>query len=162
MSDTTRMQRRDEITGLAGIGAALATVSATDAAAAGTAPPESQRAPTTSTPGIAAVVASTAECQRAGRVCLAHCTNFLASGVSAMADCQRAVMNMLAVTAAMADVAGFDNAAPGNIAALAASCARFCESCAEACKPHADHHPECRACLDACVECANACRALAS
>src|SRR4249919_3783898 len=54
-------------------------------------------------PGLQAIVESTAACQRDGRVCLARCTEHFAAGMH-MEQCQRAVMNMLAVTAAMADV----------------------------------------------------------
>lgn len=146
--------RRREL--IAGLTLAAASIASGTAQAAPAAPPAS------SAPVLAAVVTATAECQRAGRVCLAHCTDFLADGMAAMADCQRAVMNMLAVTGAMADVAGYGNAAAPDIAALAASCARFCYTCAEACRPHATHHAECKACMDACVECAKACRALAT
>ena len=151
--ESSPIRRRELIAGLTLAAAALAAGTAQAAPAAPTASPA---------PGLAAVTTSTAECQRAGRVCLAHCTDFLADGMAAMADCQRAVMNMLAVTGAMADVAGYGNAAAPDIAALAASCARFCDTCAEACRPHATHHAECKACMDACVECAKACRALAT
>ncbi len=107
-----------------------------------------------------AVIASTADCLRTGRVCLARCTDHLASGVPMMEHCQRAVMNMLAVVAAMADVAGYANAKPANLKLLANACAEFCRSCAEACKPHASHHEECQACMDACITCAKACDAI--
>lgn len=109
-----------------------------------------------------AVVGSTAACLGAGRVCLARCTDHFATGMKDMADCQRAVMNMLAVVGAMADVAGYANAAPRNLRSLAATCADFCTACADACDPHAAQHEECRACRDACLECAKACTALAS
>src|SRR5262245_3611091 len=52
-------------------------------------------------PALAAIIESTAACQRDGRVCLARCTDHFAAGMN-MEQCQRAVMNMLAVTAAMA------------------------------------------------------------
>jgi Cys-rich four helix bundle protein (predicted Tat secretion target) len=110
-------------------------------------------------PGLQAIVESTAACLREGRVCLAHCTEYLAAG-HRMEQCQRAVMNMLAVTAAMADVAGYRNADPKNIKALATSCAAFCRACAAACEPHKDHHAECKACFEACVTCAKACESL--
>ena len=110
-------------------------------------------------PGLAAIIESTAACQRDGRICLARCTEHFAAGMH-MEQCQRAVMNMLAVTAAMADVAGYRNADPKNIKALATACAAFCRACAAACEPHKDHHPECKACFEACGTCAKACEAL--
>jgi hypothetical protein len=79
-----------------------------------------------------------------------------------MAECQRAVMNMLAVVEAMAQVAGFANAEPKNLKQLAKTCAAFCKSCAASCEPHAAHHEECKACLDACTACAKACEAFAA
>ena len=79
-----------------------------------------------------------------------------------MADCQRAMMNMLSVVGAMADVAAFANAAPANVRSLARTCAGLCESCADACEPHAAHHAECKACREACLACAKACSTLAA
>ena len=152
---TSTIRRRELIAGLALAGTAIA---AGDASAA----PAQSASPASPAAQLSAVVTATAECQRAGRVCLAHCTDFLADGMAAMADCQRAVMNMLAVTGAMSDVAGFGNATATDIAALAATCARYCDACAEACRPHAAHHAECKSCMDACVECARACRTLAT
>lgn len=76
-----------------------------------------------------------------------------------MAECQRSVMNMLAVTEAMSAVAGYRNANPKQVKALAAACAEFCRACAAACEPHKDHHQECRACMDSCIACAKACEA---
>ncbi len=113
-----------------------------------------------SSPALAAIAASTAECQQAGRACLAACTEHLAMGMAGMAVCQRAVMNMLAVSEAMADVATFHNADPKHIKALAAACAQFCRACEKACEGHAAHHVECKACMDACKACATACEAL--
>jgi len=106
------------------------------------------------------IVKTATECQRDGRVCLASCTDHLASGAHAMDRCQRAVMNMLSVTAAMAEVASYKNANPKQIAALAAACAGFCRACVEACEPHKDHHAECKACQQSCQSCAQACEAL--
>jgi Cys-rich four helix bundle protein (predicted Tat secretion target) len=111
-------------------------------------------------PKMKAIAASTAECQVAGRACLAGCTEHLVAGMTSMGPCQRAVMNMLAVSGAMADVVGYANADPKLIKALAATCAQFCRACEKACEPHAAHHAECKACLEACRTCAAACEAL--
>ncbi len=111
-------------------------------------------------PKITAIAAGTADCEKAGRACLAACTEHLAAGMAMMAPCQRAVMNMLAVSSAMADVVGFRNADPKNIKALAVACALFCRTCEKACEAHADHHAECKACMEACRACATACEAL--
>jgi Cys-rich four helix bundle protein (predicted Tat secretion target) len=113
-------------------------------------------------PALQAVIDATAICVREGRVCLARCTDHLAAGTVTMEHCQRAVMNMLAVVSAMADVAGFRNASPPNMKALATACAAFCKACAEACSQHAAHHQECKACMDACLACVKACEAFAA
>ena len=159
MPTESRLQRREVIAGLAGLGAAL-TSAATPAQSA----PAGKVAPTPAPLSAQhkAVVDSTAECLRAGRVCLARCTDHLAAGMDTMADCQRAVMNMLSVVGAMADVASFANATPANIRSLAMTCARFCDTCAAACEPHAAHHAECKDCREACLACAKACNALAA
>lgn len=166
MSSESRLRRREIVAGLVGLGAAL-TSAATIAQSANPIgrtehPMKDAPPPATLSAQRRAVVDSTAECLRAGRACLARCTDHLAAGMDNMADCQRAVMNMLSVVGAMADVAGFANAAPANVRSLATTCARFCEACAEACEPHAAHHDECRACREACLACANACKALAA
>lgn len=111
---------------------------------------------------LLAVMDATADCARAGRWCLARCTDHLAAGSPMMEHCQRAVMNMLAVVAAMGDVAGYRNAVPQNMKALATTCAAFCRACADACQPHSSHHEECLACMNACLACAKACEAFAA
>ena len=168
--------RRELIAGIAGFGAVLAAAHSVDAQpktgeakAPAAAPPakpahdharmkDAAPAPPIS-PQLAAIIESTAKCAHDGRVCLARCTDHLATGSTVMADCQRAVMNMLAVTEAMAQVAGYRNAAPKEIKALASACAQFCRACATACEPHKDHHEECKACLESCLACAKACEA---
>lgn len=105
------------------------------------------------------ILETTQTCVRDGRYCLARCTDHLAAGTPLMAECQRTVMNMLAVTEAMAEVAGYRNANPKQIKALAVACAEFCRACAKACEPHASHHEECKVCLDSCIACAKACEA---
>jgi Cys-rich four helix bundle protein (predicted Tat secretion target) len=152
--------RRDALAGLAGLGAiALASaVQAEDAHKDHGKPDAAPPVPLSA--AHKAVIASTADCLRTGRFCLARCTDHLASGVPMMEHCQRAVMNMLAVVSAMADVAGYANAKPADLKLLAKACAEFCRSCAEACEPHASHHEECQACMDACLACAKACDAI--
>lgn len=155
------LDRREILTGLAGLGTVLLASDARGQAKPG---PHAGHgadapAPAPASPALQAVIDSTAKCQRDGRYCLARCTDHLAAGTPVMADCQRAVMNMLAVVKAMADVAGYRNAAPANMRALATSCAAFCRTCADACEPHAAHHAECKACKESCLECAKACEA---
>ena len=160
------LDRREILTGLATLGTVLL---AGDARAQTKPPPhagheghgQDAAAPAPASPALQAVIEATDRCLRDGRFCMARCTDHLAAGTPLMADCQRAVMNMLSVVEAMADVAGYRNAAPANMKALATTCAAFCHSCAKACEPHAEHHAECKACKDACLDCAKACEAFA-
>lgn len=161
-----KLDRRDLLTGVAGFGALLATSQAcaqqppAQDPHAGHGKDATPAAPVS--PTLQAVVDATAGCARDGRVCLARCTDHLAAGMTAMEHCQRAVMNMLSVVNAMGDVAGFRNAAPANMKALASACAAFCRACADACQPHAEHHAECKACMDSCIACSRACEAFAA
>lgn len=162
MSDSSdsMLHRRDLLIGVAGL-SAMALASGVQAKEAHDHDGKHDaRPPVPLSAAHKAVIASTADCMRTGRVCLARCTDHLASGVPMMEHCQRAVMNMLAVVSAMADVAGYANAKSEDLKLLAKACAEFCRSCAEACEPHASHHEECQACMDACIACAKACDAI--
>lgn len=159
-NDSMFQQRRDVLAGLAGLGA-VALASSAQAEEPHKHPAKHDAKPAAPLSAAhRAVIDSTADCLRTGRVCLARCTDHLASGAPDMEHCQRAVMNMLAVVSAMADVAGYANAKAVHLKQLARVCAAFCKSCAEACEPHAAHHEECKACMDACTTCAKACEAL--
>jgi Cys-rich four helix bundle protein (predicted Tat secretion target) len=159
--------RREVLTGLAGVGAALLATEALaqkkDEKKADVAPPkkaEKDAAPPTAvSPALQAVIDATNACLAAGNICLARCTDHLAAGMPTMADCQRAVMNMLAVSEAVSKVTAYRNSTTKNQKALAAACAEFCRTCAVECEKHADMHAECKACGEACRTCAKACDA---
>lgn len=155
------MDRRTFITGL-GAATALAADTAAAQDKAGHAHAGHGAAKVPARPqALDAIIKTTSECQSAGAVCLSHCSYYLLEGDEKMAQCQRAVMNMLAVTRAMHDAAAFNTAPAAHLRALAKVCADFCRACEQACEPHADHHPECKACMEACRECARACDAYA-
>jgi Cys-rich four helix bundle protein (predicted Tat secretion target) len=111
---------------------------------------------------IARVVAATTACLASARVCLASCTNHLAMGMSDMADCQRSVMNTIAVCSAMEATATYNNADIKLLKSLAATCAAFCRACQKNCESHAAKHEECKACGEHCKACAIACEAFAA
>ena len=146
------------LAGAAGIAAAsmLATKADAEDAKKGPAKPDAND------PKRKAVVDAVAACVAASRVCLASCTDHLAMGMKDMADCQKSVMNMLAVCEAMAAVAAYNTADLKLSKSLAATCAAFCRSCEKACEPHAAKHAECKACFEACRACASACEAWAA
>jgi Cys-rich four helix bundle protein (predicted Tat secretion target) len=166
MSTDNRLQRREVIVGLMGIAttAAVATGHAETTDSTVHAEHMQKDAPPRAslTPAARALISSTADCLATGRVCLARCTDHLAAGMRDMAQCQRSVMNMLSVVAAMGDIATYAHAELADAMSLATTCARFCDECAEQCEPHVAHHEECKACRDACLECAKACRTFAT
>jgi Cys-rich four helix bundle protein (predicted Tat secretion target) len=190
MAKSADLMRREALAALIGIGATLAAgVASAQGPAPAPSAPKPAAPPAAAKPAVPAVlpakpavpaahvhadaapaaalsaqhkalIEATSACVRAGRVCLARCTDHLASGSTMMAECQRAVMNMLAVVEAMGQVAGFANADAKK--QVAKACASFRKTCAAACEPHAAHHEECKACMDACTACAKACEAFAA
>jgi hypothetical protein len=44
--------------------------------------------------------------------------------------------------------------------AVVQSCIQACNTCADSCGEHRDHHPHCATCEDACRRCEQACKAL--
>jgi len=157
------MDRRAFIAGVGAataVGLAGATALAEEPHGAGAHPGHADAKVPPRPKALDAILATTERCQSTGSVCLSHCSYYVLAGDPKMAECQRAVMNMLAVTQAMLGVAGYNTASAAQIGALAKVCADFCRTCEAACEPHADHHPECRACMEACRECAKACDAL--
>lgn len=104
-----------------------------------------------------ALLETTMDCMETGEVCLSHCADNLEAGDTAMAECQRSVMNMLAVCLALFKTASYKSADSKRLKALAKVCADFCRDCAKACEKHAAHHEECKKCMESCKECAKAC-----
>ncbi|MCR9165589.1 MAG: four-helix bundle copper-binding protein [Nannocystaceae bacterium] len=88
-----------------------------------------------------------ADCVAAGRVCLNHCLRMLGTGDTSMAECSRAVSDMLAICEASESLAA---AGSKHLKALAKVCVTACTDCAKACEPHVGHHAECKACKEAC------------
>ena len=110
---------------------------------------------------LEAIVESSSDCLKSGQACLVHCQKLLAAGDTSMAECQAAVVNMLASCEAMMKVASYDNMSKDLIKDLASTCAKICENCAKACEAHAKHHKECKACLESCKKCIKTCKAIA-
>jgi Cys-rich four helix bundle protein (predicted Tat secretion target) len=111
----------------------------------------------------AEVVESTTNCIRAGEVCVAHCTTELAGGNTSMANCNKRVHEMLALTRAMLTLAASKSDLAGKLASV---CAEACKTCAAACAEHKEHwghgmHLACKDCYEACLACEKNCRKLA-
>ncbi len=104
------------------------------------------------------LVDSAAKCVTTGQTCLAHCLVLLGEGDKAMAECARAVNQMMAACGALQNLAAQASRLTGQMAALALEA---CSECEKACRKHADKHAECKACMESCGECIKACKAVA-
>ena len=103
-------------------------------------------------------VAETAHaCVLVASACIAECNRVLAAGETHMAECQEAVLSMVSVCEATADNATMRFAPAELLGQLVKVCEDFCDYCAEACEPHAEHYAECKNCMEACQDCAEAC-----
>jgi Cys-rich four helix bundle protein (predicted Tat secretion target) len=98
-------------------------------------------------------------CLRAGQICLDHCVRTLSTGDKSMAECAATVRAMLPLCEATAELALQRSA---HLKALAAVCAKACRDCEAACKKHANHHAECKACMESCQKCAEECEKAAA
>ena len=107
----------------------------------------------------AALIAASADCLKTGEACLAHCIYLLGNGDTSMAACAQSVNELLASCTALMKLAGQDSR---YVPALAKVAAQICENCEKACRKHADHHAECKACADSCAACLKECRKLAA
>jgi Cys-rich four helix bundle protein (predicted Tat secretion target) len=101
--------------------------------------------------------ASAAACVSTGQVCLAHCIRTLSTGDKTMGDCAKSINQLLAICGALESLTAQGSA---FVPAMAKIALESCNRCAELCKPHTDHHPECRACYESCLECAKQCKAI--
>lgn len=90
-----------------------------------------------------------AQCITSGEACLAHCLELLGAGDTSLAECSKAVHDMLAICRAFGALASSGSPFLSKIVAL---CKEGCERCEKACDEHADKHEECGDCRDACGE----------
>jgi Cys-rich four helix bundle protein (predicted Tat secretion target) len=99
------------------------------------------------------------ECLRAGDLCLDHCVRSLSTGDKMMAECAGTVRAMLPTCAAISQLALLKS---DHLKEMAAVCAKICRDCEAACKKHANHHAECKACMESCQKCATECEKAAA
>lgn len=107
----------------------------------------------------AALVASALACVRTGIACLDHCYEAIAMGDTSLAACARSTSEMMAVTDALARLAGTGST---NLPAMAKVALTVCLDCEKECRKHAGKHATCKACADACAACAAECRKIAA
>ncbi len=149
------MDRRDVLLTTA-LGTAAVSLSALAQGAAPALAPTTGKAPTPPS-GIEkhkAIYDAALECVRVGEECLDHCVRSLSTGDKMMAECAGTVRAMLPLCEAVVELARLDSK---HLKALAAVCAKACRDCEVACKKHAGHHAECKACMESCKACAAAC-----
>ncbi len=109
------------------------------------------------TPMNAGLATATADCVQKGQICLNHCLELLGQGEKDMAECAKAVNQMLALCGALQALVNQNSRLVKNLAAVALEA---CKQCQEACKKHADKHEACKACGDSCAACAKECQKL--
>lgn len=108
---------------------------------------------------LKAVVETTHQCLKVGRVCDQHCFEQILSGNHEMyGACAIAVKQMITLCDAIGSLAAAKSI---RLKECIRACIAACESCADACKPHIHHHMECKACYEACQACMESCTRLA-
>lgn len=104
-----------------------------------------------------ALVAATSDCVTQGQACLAHCMRLLSSGDKSLAVCAAKVSQVLPLCTALQGLGAQESPLTPKLAKVALDA---CTECAEACKPHVEHHLECKVCYDACMDCIKQCEAV--
>ena len=99
-----------------------------------------------------------ASCMAAVQVCTAHCQVVLATGDKSMGDCLRTALDCDVICGAALKAAGLNST---FTPALAKAAMAAMEACVKTCKPHVDHHAECKGCHDACLVAIDAIRKMA-
>lgn len=102
---------------------------------------------------------ASAHCVMTGQDCLRHCLETFAAGDTTLAGCAKSVRELIAATAALQDLAAANSA---YVPALSRVVETICVGCEQECRKHAAHHVACRACAEACVGGAAACRKVAA
>ncbi|MBQ0945240.1 hypothetical protein KAK07_18015 [Ideonella sp. 4Y16] len=108
-------------------------------------------------PAPAGFVSAYQACVAAANACIAHCQVLLAQGDKSLGACLRTALDTELTCGATLRAATLQSAYLG---ALAKTSVAAMQACIEACKPHAEHHAECKRCHDACVAAVQAANAL--
>lgn len=110
-------------------------------------------------PAQAGLAAAAADCIQKGEVCLNHCLDMLGQGDKVMAACAKSVSEVLAVCAALQQLANQNSQHTAKFAALAMD---VCKQCEDECKKHADKHESCKACGESCAACYKECKKISA
>jgi Cys-rich four helix bundle protein (predicted Tat secretion target) len=103
------------------------------------------------------LTAAASNCVSKGEACLQHCLDMLTTGNTTMANCSKAVREMLIYCNALskASVQGSK-----HLKKLAAITLEACRECESECRKHAQHHEVCRECADSCAENIKQCKSI--
>lgn len=134
---------------------AAATMAATGSAFAG----EHKHEHHAAEPLKLTLIEATSDCIKRGQACISHCFILLGQGEKEMAACAASVHQMLAVCAALQQLASSQSP---FLAAQAKVAMEACLACETECKKHADKHAECKACAEACAVCYRECKKVAA
>lgn len=107
----------------------------------------------------AALAAAASDCVQKGEACIEHCIVLLGDGDKDIAACAQSVSQTKAICAALQTAANANSKYLPRLAALAKDA---CRDCAAECKKHADHHSQCKDCMDSCEACARQCEKFAA
>ncbi len=107
-----------------------------------------------------AVVDACYACMKTGELCLAMCNDMMGKGMTALADCQKRVSDMLTMCEAVGTLVARNTTPAARLKALAVLCADTCRDCERACRPNISM-AECKACMEDATKCARACDAFA-
>jgi Cys-rich four helix bundle protein (predicted Tat secretion target) len=105
------------------------------------------------------LINATSDCIQKGQACLNHCFTLLGQGEKEMAACAASVNQMLAMCAALQQLASANSK---YLAAQAKVVMEVCKDCQEECKKHASKHEECKLCGEACAVCYKECQKVAA
>ena len=148
------MDRRSLLSG----GALLAAATMVTEAFAADEEPHAHHHHDAPSPAVSLALAAS-DCIQKGEACIAHCLVLLGDGDKEVATCAQSVSQTTAICAALQRAANADSKYLPRLAALAKDA---CRDCAAECKKHADHHQQCKDCMESCEACARECERFAA
>jgi hypothetical protein len=111
------------------------------------------------TDALAAAIEAATACAQACTACADAC--LAEQDVASLRRCIRDDLDCADVCTTASRVLSRQTAFDARVTrAVVQECIQACNTCADACGEHRDHHPHCATCEDACRACEAACKAL--
>lgn len=88
-------------------------------------------------------------CVDKGQRCISHCLVSFREGDTSLAECAAKAHEMEAICTAFSYLVTANSVYLKDYAKV---CKAVCSDCADACREHADHHTECKECMQACEQ----------